>query len=111
MVSFTGLSSAIAPSFSFAMTASSGAIGFEDEVVGDHHANREAWPDGDGRLDVQGARDDLLAGLVEALRRSLADCLRQVVLAVAGAGLGPDTQQRGQDRGLEQHAPVIIDLI
>jgi hypothetical protein len=29
------------------------------------------------------------------------DRLRQVVLAVAGAGLGPDAEQRGKDRGLE----------
>ena len=51
-VSFIGLSSWIAPSFSFAMVASSASIGFENEIVGDHHAHRKSRPDGDGWLDV-----------------------------------------------------------
>jgi hypothetical protein len=90
---------------------SSIAIGFEDQIVGNNDPDREARPDGDGRLDIERSSDHLRAGLVEALRGALADRLRQIVLAVAGAGLGPDAEQRREDRGLEQAAPMIVDLI
>ena len=86
-------------------------IGFEYEVVGDQDADREARPNGDGRLNVQRPADDLLANLAEALRRALTDRLGKIVFAVAGAGLGADAEQGREDRGFEQHAPVIIDLI
>jgi len=42
---------------------------------------------------------------------ALADALDEGFLIVAGAGLGPDAEQGREDRRLEQHAPVIIDLV
>src|SRR5215475_6926172 len=39
----------------------------EHEVPIDNHADRKAGPDGDRRLDVEIAANDLLAGLVEAI--------------------------------------------
>src|SRR5262249_29864534 len=63
-VSFTGRSSGMAESFSFVMGGSA-LIGREYEVAIDDHADRKSRPDGDGRLDVEIAAHDLLAGLVE----------------------------------------------
>jgi hypothetical protein len=42
-------------------------IGREYEVAIDDHADRKSRPDGDGRLDVEVAANDLLAGLVQAI--------------------------------------------
>src|SRR5262249_43770023 len=111
-VSFTGLSSAMTPSLSFAIRTSSAAIGFEHEIVRDHHPNRETRTDGDGRLDVERAADHLLAGLVEALRHALLDGLGERAIVVAAhAGFRADAQDGREDRGLEQHAPMVIDLV
>src|ERR1700712_1142556 len=93
IVSFTGLSSAMAPSFSLAKGTSSSAVGFEHEIVCDHHANRETGADGDGRLDAERAADHLLAALVDALRCPLLDRFGGRAVAVAAhASLRPDTQ-------------------
>src|SRR5690242_17619605 len=110
-VSLTGLSSGIVPSFSFAMIVASCAVWLENEIMGDHHADGETRPDRDRRLDIERAPDQLLAGLIEALRCALSDRLRQIVLAAAGARFGADAQERGEDRRLEQHAPVVVDLV
>src|SRR5574337_1422953 len=92
-VSLTGLSSGIVPSFSFAMIVASSAVGFENEVVRDHHAHRKTWPDRDRRLDVERAADNLLAGLVDALRHPLLNGLGERAIVVAThAGL------RSEDR-------------
>src|SRR5579884_1503649 len=111
-VSLTGLSSGIVPSFSFAMIVASCAVGFENEVVRDHHAHWKAWPDGDGRLDVERAADHLLAGLVHALRHALLNGLGEgAVVVAAHAGLRSDAEQRGENRRLEQRAPMVVDLV
>src|SRR5579863_6312273 len=111
-VSFTGLSSAMTPSFSLAKGTSSSAVGFEHEIVRDHHTDRETRADGDGRLDAERAADHLLAGLVDALRRPLLDRFGKRAVAVAAhAGLRPDAEDGREDRGLEQHAPVVVDLV
>ena len=94
-----------------AMTASSTWVGFKHEVMSDQNAGREARPNGNGRLNVQGASDHLLADLAKSLRRALTKGLYKRVLVVVGAGFGPDTEKRCQDRRLEQHAPVIVDLV
>jgi hypothetical protein len=52
-------------------------MGLQDQVAGDHHPDREAWPYRQGRLDGKRPADDLLADLVEALRRALADRLNE----------------------------------
>src|SRR3974390_2301870 len=111
-VSLTGLSSGIVPSFSFDMIVASCAVGFEDEVVRNHHPHWKTWPNGDGRLDVERAADHLLAGLVDALRHALLNGggQRAVVIA-AHTGFRPDAQDGREDRGLEQRAPVVVDLV
>jgi hypothetical protein len=111
MVSLTGLSSAIAPSFSFATAAYSRGIGFKNQIVGDEHPDREAGADGDRRLNVQRALHDLPAGLADAVGGSLPQGLDELVLVVARACFRPDAENRRQDRGLEQHTPVVVDLV
>jgi hypothetical protein len=39
----------------------------EYEIAVDNHTDRKAGPDRDGRLNVEVAADDLLAGLIEAV--------------------------------------------
>src|ERR1700722_15266571 len=98
MVSFTRLSSAIAPSFNFAKAASSGPIGFEDEVVGNHHADRKPRPDGDCRLDAERPAYHLLASLIYALPHPLLDRFGERTVAVAAhTGLRSDAQNGRQD--------------
>jgi len=58
--------------------------------MGDQHADRESRPNGDRRLNVQRASDDLLADLAEPLRRALTECLHERILVVVGAGGDPD---------------------
>ena len=79
--------------------------------MSDQNANREARPNGDGRLNVQGASNDLFADLAESLRRALMKGLHKPVFVVVGASFGPDAEKRCKDRPLEQHAPVIVDLV
>src|SRR5260370_38772894 len=98
IVSFTGLSSSIAPSFSFVMNTSSPAIRLEHEIVGNQHPHGKAWPDRDRRLHVQRTSDHLLSDLVEAFRRATADGLQQIIRISARANLLPGAEklcQRG----------------
>src|SRR5579883_2660940 len=111
-VSFTGLSSGIVPSFSFAMIVASCAVRFEDKVVRDHHAHWKTRPDGDGRLNVERAADHLLAGLIDALRHPLLNGLgKRAVVVATHAGLRSDAEERREDRRLEQRAPVVVDFV
>jgi hypothetical protein len=68
-------------------------------------------PDRDRRLDLERAPDDLLSDLAEALRGALAQSLDQGALVIVGAGLRTYAEQRREDCGLEQHAPMVVDLI
>ena len=43
----------------------------EYEIAGNHHPHRKSRADRKGRLNGEGAADDLLSDLVEALRHSL----------------------------------------
>src|SRR5215472_9305098 len=104
-VSLTGLSSGIVPSFSFAMIVASCAVGFEDEVVRNHHAHRKTWPDGDGRLNVERAANHLLAGLIDALRHPLLNGFSErAIVVTTHAGLRSDAEQRRENRRREQRA-------
>ena len=66
IVSFTGLSSGIAESFSF--STMSALIWREHKVAVDNHTHRKAGPDRDRRLDIEIAANHLLTGLVERIR-------------------------------------------
>jgi hypothetical protein len=61
-----GLSSAMVPSFSFAMYLSA-SVWFEHEVAIDDYPHRKTRPDCQGRLNVEIAPNDLLAGLVQGI--------------------------------------------
>src|SRR5260370_39729776 len=111
MVSFTGLSSSIALSFSFDMALSSAAIGLEHEIARDQDAHGETRPDGDGGLHVEGPADDALADLVDAVCPAAPNCSDQLVLASACSDFRSDTQQRREDGRLAQHAPMIVDFV
>jgi hypothetical protein len=54
--------------------------------VGDNHADRKSRPNGKGRLDVELALNDLLAGLADAIGSALPDRLCEVVFVAAGPG-------------------------
>ena len=86
-------------------------VWFKDEIARHQNPNRKARTDGDGRLDVQGAPDDLLADLVEALRGALANGLGEIVLAVASSGLCANAEDSGERRSLEQRAPMLVHLV
>jgi FMN-dependent NADH-azoreductase len=71
-VSFTGLSSAMAPSLSFDIFASSSPVRFEHEVTIDDHAHRESRPDRQCRLDIEIALNGLLNPGAQVTYRDLA---------------------------------------
>src|SRR5579872_379678 len=71
-VSLTGLSSAIALSFSFAMFFSSSLVRLQHEILVDDDAHRKSRPNRQGRLNIEILLNDFLAGLVEAIARSAA---------------------------------------
>ncbi len=92
--------------------ASSRAVGFEDEIVGDHHAHQKTRSDCDRRLDVERTADHLLTGLVDALRHPLLNGSGQrAVIVAAHASLRSDAQDSREDCCLEQHAPMVVDLV
>ena len=41
----------------------------------------------------------------------MAQSLDEGALVVVGAGFRTDAEQRREDRGLEQHAPMVVDLV
>src|SRR5215475_7037247 len=85
-VSLTGLSSGMAESFSLPIAVSA-LIGREHEVAVNNDADRKAGPDGDGRLDVEIAAHDLLAGLIEAVGAPTPERRHDSVVVVGGAKL------------------------
>ena len=54
--------------------------GRQNQITRDDDTQRIARPDGECRLDVQLSPDDLLSGLIDRVRRSLADGARQIVI-------------------------------
>jgi hypothetical protein len=112
-VNFTGLSSAMAPSFSFAIFSAS--VWFEHEVAIDDYPHRKTRPDCQSRLDVEIAPNDLLTGLVHGIPCPTAKGLQNGAVSVAsiraGTKFGSYTKQSRQQRRLEQLAPVMIDLV
>ena len=89
----------------------SASVGCENEIARHDHPNGKARPDREGPLDVKLPLDDLLTGLADAVGGAAPDRLDQVVLILAGAGFGTDTEQRREHGRLEQHAPMIVDLV
>ena len=86
----TGLSSAMAPSFSFATSAS---VGFEYEVASYDHPHGEARADGERRLDRELTAHDLLTGVVDSVLGAALDGLDEFVLIV-GREFGSNAEKR-----------------
>src|SRR5690606_16110367 len=82
----------------------------EYKVAGDDNPHREARPDGQRRLNLQLALDDLLARLIDGILRAVSDRPDQPVL-VAGSKFGSDREQRGEASRFHQIPPVVIDAI
>jgi hypothetical protein len=111
-VSFTGLSSAMAPSFSFAI--SSASVWFEHKVAIDDYSHRETRPDCKGRLDVEIAPYDLLTGLAQGIPCPTAKGLQNGVVSVAiraGPKFGSYTKPSRQQRRPEELTRVMINLV
>ena len=62
-------------------------------------------------MDVELAPYDLAADIGSGVLGALTDGLGDLVLVVAGADLGADTEQRREESGAEELTPVIIDLV
>jgi hypothetical protein len=67
----------------------SASVRFEDEIAGDDHADREAWPDRQRRRDVELAPNDLLTSIIDRVLAAIADGAQEPVLVINGK-LGPD---------------------
>jgi hypothetical protein len=58
--------------------------------------------------------DDLLSRLIQAIAGSASERLDDIAIVSsvrAGAEFTPNVKQRGEQRGLEQSAPMIVDVI
>ena len=88
-VSFTGLSSAMAPSFSFAIFSAS--VWFEHEVAIDDYPHRKTRPDCQGRLDVEIAPNDLLTGLIQGIPCPTAKGLQNGAVSVVSIRPDPSS--------------------
>src|SRR6185312_4815232 len=87
------------------------SIRFEDKIARDDYTDREARPYGQRWRDVELAADDLLAGLVDALRRALTQGLNNVAVVPGRTGLRTNAEQSRKSRSLEQLTPMVIDTI
>src|ERR1700738_5416907 len=100
MVSFTGLSSEMAPSLSFAyFRGFLSFVGFEDEIKVDDHADRETRPDRERRLNIEITLDDFLPGLIHAFARPAAKRLDDIAVVTgirAGSQFAANAEQRGR---------------
>src|SRR5262249_1269384 len=72
--------------------AFSTSIPRQHEIAVDDHAHREARPDCDGRLDVEIAAHDLLAGLIEAVGAAAPECRQDGAVVVGSTELRADAE-------------------
>jgi hypothetical protein len=89
-------------------------VRFKHEVAVDDHAHRKPRPDCQRRLNVKIALNDFLSGLVQAIAGSTTERCDDITIAASAGGgtkFAADAKQRRQQRGLEQGAPMIVDLI
>jgi hypothetical protein len=63
----------------------------EHEIVRDDYAHWEAWTNGELRLEIEIALDDLLTGLVDAVCAALPQRLDQLTVVACRAELGSTT--------------------
>ena len=83
----------------------------EHEIAVDEDPDREARPDGEGRLDIDLAADELLAGLIDRILASTLQGADEIALIAVRAKLRADAEQSRERRRLQKIAPMIIDAI
>ncbi len=112
MLTLTGLSSGSAPILSLVISPS---VPLENEIAIDDNAHRKSRTDGQRRLNIEAATDNLLAGLIQRVRCSVPQCLDNCTIIAIGVGactkLGSDSKQRRQGSSFEQFAPMVVDFV
>src|SRR6185437_1711207 len=86
-------------------------VGPEDEVFVEDHAEWPARADGDGRLDIEVALHQALAGAVGRELGGLLQRLDEVVVAGAEGKLAADTEHGGERDPLQELPGVEVDLV
>src|SRR6185369_528209 len=87
------------------------AVGPEDEVFVEDHAEWPARADGDGGLDVEVALHEALAGAVGRELGGLLERLDEVAVAGAEGKLAADTEHGGERHALQELPGVEVNLI
>ena len=77
----------------------------------DHGADGPAGPDGDGRLHVEIARGDAVAGARRILLGRFAQRPNQIAFVAAEAELGPDAEQGRERDALQEPPGMEVDLV
>src|SRR3984893_4270733 len=98
MLTLTGLSSESAPILSLVISSS---VRFENELAIDNHPHGEPRTDGQRRLNIEAATNNLLAGLIQRVPCSVPQSLDDGTVVVVGVGarteLGADSKKRRQN--------------
>src|SRR6266581_2451885 len=92
-VNFTGLSSAIVPSLSFAIFIFLTPVRIEYQITVDDYADRETRPNRQCRLDIEIALNSFLSDLIQTVTGSAAKCLHDIAV-VAGTRGGAEFRYR-----------------
>ena len=83
----------------------------EHEIAVDEDPDRESRPDGESRLDIDLAADELLARLVDRVLASTLQGADEIALIAVRAKLRGDAEQGRERRRLQKISPMIIDAI
>jgi len=83
----------------------------EHKIARDDDAHGKTRPDGQRRLNIEIASDDLLAGLIEALGAAAAQGLDERVFIACRSELGSDAENGGERGGAGEAQPMMIEFI
>ena len=112
MLTLTGFSSGSAPILSLVISPS---IWLENEVAIYNHPHGEPRTDGQRRLNIEAATNNLLAGLIQRVPCPVPQSLDDGTIVAVGVGaraeLGADSKQRRKGSGFEQFAPMVVDFV
>src|SRR5258708_39650836 len=112
MLTLTGLSSGSTPILSLVISPS---VWLESEIAIGDHAHRKSRTDGQRRLNIEAATNNLLAGLIQRVPCPVPQSLENRTVVAVGIGartkLGANGQQRRQCSSFEQLDPMVVDFI
>src|SRR5258708_35220518 len=112
MLTLTGLSSGSTPILSLVISPS---VWLEHEIAIDDNSHRKSRTDGQRRLNIEAATNNLLAGLIQRVPCPVPQSLDDGAVVAVGVGaraeLGADGKQRRKGGGFEQFAPMVIDFV